>query len=412
MSKLNKIDKYFLEDPSRMQRGSKITATRLKVTESEVIASRKKVKSLQSAETFINKLEETGMSNLDEVVKTVSKQDPKKAEVYELDMVRRKCESKTKETEDKYKALLNQYEALDNKYDDLLRLQDQPKVSKLSIPLDKTVKRQGASLIAVSDWHVEKIIEKRSLNGLNEFNPTIAKLRSEKFADSTVKLINRDSVDFDKHSTVLFLNGDFIEGYIHPESQMITNSMTPVEATAFANELISNALTHIIKNAKTKDITIVCQNGNHARTSKRMESSTDHRTSYETMLYAMLNQKFKDSTNFILPYSDVSYVKIMDKNIRYFHGHQCKFGGGIGGLTVPLTKFILRQNSVNSADYNIMGHYHTASLPTVDCMLNGSLCGYDNYAQMLGCSYEPAMQTYRLLDSKYGFTSFNPIICE
>ena len=175
MSKLNKIDKYFLEDPSRMQRGSKITATRLKVTESEVIASRKKVKSLQSAETFINKLEETGMSNLDEVVKTVSKQDPKKAEVYELDMVRRKCESKTKETEDKYKALLNQYEALDNKYDDLLRLQDQPKISKLSVPLDKTVKRQGASLIAVSDWHVEKIIEKRSLNGLNEFNPTIAK---------------------------------------------------------------------------------------------------------------------------------------------------------------------------------------------------------------------------------------------
>jgi hypothetical protein len=51
-------------------------------------------------------------------------------------------------------------------------------------------------------------------------------------------------------------------------------------------------------------------------------------------------------------------------------------------------------------------------MPTKDSMLNGSLCGFDTYAQSIGCTKEPALQGYRLIDSKYGFTGFNPIICE
>lgn len=45
-------------------------------------------------------------------------------------------------------------------------------------------------------------------------------------------------------------------------------------------------------------------------------------------------------------------------------------------------------------------------------MMTGSLCGFDTYAQSIGASKEPPLQAYRLLDSKYGFTGFNPIICE
>lgn len=225
-------------------------------------------------------------------------------------------------------------------------------------------------------------------------------------------MINRDADEFDKHHTVLFLSGDFIEGYIHPESQRVVNTMTPIEEVAFAQELLANNILSLLENSKTDKITVICRTGNHSRMTKRMESSIDHRTNYETMLYAFLAQKFKGEIDFSLPQSDIGYTNILGKTVRDFHGWQVSYGGGIGGLTIPLTKFIQRQNGNRKADFNILGHFHQCSLPTKDSMLNGSLCGFDTYAQSIGATTEPPTQAYRLIDSKYGITGFNPIICE
>lgn len=408
---LTKIEIIFLEEPKRMEMGKGKLATRYHVTEEEIESARKTVKAILSAKSLVEELESKNyQGSIKDTAKSIVEKTADKPLDFQLDIVKRQCESKVKAADDKYKTLLGAYEDLDNKYNDALQLNEFKPVN--IIPLSPEVGRQGASLIAVSDWHVEKVIEKNSVNGFNEFNPEIAKKRAEKFTDSTIKLINRDAVEFDKHDTVIFLMGDFIEGYIHPESQAITNAMTPVEASAYAGELLASSLYNILEHAQTDNITVVCRTGNHSRLTKRMESSIDHRFNYETMIYSFLAQRFKGDIQFNLPTSDIGYTEVLGKTIRDFHGWQVKYGGGIGGLTVPLTKFLQRQDGNRKADFNLLGHYHQLSMPTKDSLLNGSLCGFDTYAQSLGCSMEPAMQGYRLIDSKYGLTGFNPIICE
>ncbi len=410
MSKLTKLEQIFLEDPSRMDMGKKKLSERYKISEDEVEVSRKRVRTIISATALVDELESNNYTgNIKDTAKTIVQNSAETSLDFQLDIVKRQCDSRLKEKEDKYKTLLGEYVKVNDAYNDVLRLKEP--VNNYSIPITKEGNREGASIIIYSDFHLGAVVEKASVNGLNEYNPEIARKRSDKCFDSTVKLINKDVKEFDKHNTVIFLNGDFINGYIHPDSQKITNSMTPIEEVIFAQEILTNGLKFILNNSDTDRITCVCHNGNHARVEKRMESSVDHRTSYESMLYASLANKFEGEVDFVIPQSDISYTNVLGKEIRAFHGHQCAFGGGIGGLTIPLTKFIMRQDTNKKADYNVMSHYHQLSLPTKNTMLNGSLVGMDNYCQTIGAQGELPVQAYRLLDSKYGFTSFNPIIC-
>lgn len=411
MSVLTKLDKIFLEDPSRMERGKKVISERYKVSEEEVEESRSKVRAILSATNLIQELEQTGFQgSIKDTAKSIIENSASSSVEFHIDVVKRQAESRIKAEQDKYKSLLEAYQDLDGKYNDALALTQFKPIN--IIPFIPEEKRQGASIVHWGDWHVEKVIEKKSVNNFNEYNPEVARKRAYLCANNSSKLINRDADEFDKHHTLIFLTGDFIEGYIHPESQRVTNSMTPVEASAFALELLTDGIRHIQENANTDDITVICKTGNHSRNTKRMESSIDHRTNYETMIYAFLAQKFKGEIQFNLPESDIGYTEVLGKVIRDFHGWQVGYGGGIGGLTIPLTKFIQRQNQNRKADLNLLGHFHQCSLPTKDSMMTGSLCGFDNFAQSIGAGKEPALQAYRLLDSKYGFTGFNPIICE
>lgn len=411
MSLLTNLDRVFLEDPKRMDMGKGKLSSRYKVTEEEIEQSRKKVRNILSAAELMKELDEQEFKgSVKDTAKSIVENSASTTVDFQVDMIKRQTESKLKSEREKYANLLAAYEDINDKYNDALQLKVFKPVSV--IPRIPEIKRQGASIILGSDWHVGRVIEKKAVNGFNEFNPEIAKKRKDRFTDSCIKLINKDAQEFDKHDTVIFLLGDFIEGYIHPESQRITNSMTPIEEVAFAQELLADALSNILENAATDKITVVCRTGNHSRNTKRMESSIDHRTNYETMLYAFLAQRFKGDIQFNLPQSDIGYTDILGKTIRDFHGWQVSYGGGIGGLTIPLTKFIQRQDGNKKADFTVLGHYHQLSMPTRDSMLNGSLCGYDTYAQSIGCTKEPALQGYRLIDSKYGFTAFNPIICE
>ncbi len=408
---LKKMDKIFLEDPKRMEMGKGKLASRYGVTEEEVEASRARVKTILSATELVQALDEHDYKgSIKDTAKTIVANSATKSSDFQIDIVKRQCESRIKSEQEKYKSILSAYEDLELRFNDALAIGEVRPIN--NIPLVPEQGRQGASIVHWGDWHVEKVIEKAAVNGFNEYNPEIARKRAYRCADSSVKLINRDSSEFDQHNTLIYLTGDFIEGYIHPESQTITNSMTPVEASAFALELLTDCIRRIQETADTDKITVICRNGNHSRTSKRMESSVDHRTNYETLIYAFLAQKFKGEIDFHLPESDIGYFNVLGKTIRDFHGWQVSYGGGIGGLTVPLTKFIQRQNQNRVADFNLMGHFHQCSMPTKDSMMTGSLCGFDSYAQTIGASKEPALQAYRLLDSKYGFTGFNPIICE
>ncbi len=114
---------------------------------------------------------------------------------------------------------------------------------------------------------------------------------------------------------------------------------------------------------------------------------------------------------FHIPNGMFAYVDVLGYTCRFFHGDSIKYGGGIGGLTVPLIKALHRYDQQQVADYNFMGHYHSLSQLSKNCICNGSGIGFSPYAQRIGASPEEAMQSFALIDKKYGLTIKTPIFC-
>jgi hypothetical protein len=209
------------------------------------------------------------------------------------------------------------------------------------------------------------------------------------------------------------MGGDFITGYIH-EELIENNYLSPTQATRFAKEKIITALKFYKSHGGFKKINVVCNFGNHGRTTKKKMVSTGYKNSYEWMMYQDIADYFTgDKTfEFTIANGEHNYISMFGKTIRTFHGESIQFGGGIGGLTIPLIKAIGKLNQQIHADYNIMGHFHQFWEATKDCLVNGSGIGFSAYAVMIKALPEEPLQGFKVLDSKHGFTTKLAIRCQ
>ena len=307
------------------------------------------------------------------------------------------------------------YEQLSDLYDIALALktQDISKIKSPEVKPNNSIKNEATAIVQLSDTHFGKIILPATVNGLNEHNPDIAKKRMDKLAENLLSLINKERAEVKIENLVLGLGGDFMENsMLHDHSQMAT-AFSQMEELLFSRELLHKFIKTIAENGKFKKIILPCVRGNHSRTTKKMNSTIDYRTNFEALLYNLLKQDFSDSMfEWYAPDSDICEFQVFNKRIRSLHGWQVKSGGGIGGLTIPLNKYILRMDQISKCDYNLMHHYHSLSYPTANCTLNGSLCGYDTFAMQIGASFQKPMQSFQLLDKNRGFTIKAPIFCD
>lgn len=323
---------------------------------------------------------------------------------------KRRLQARVRDLESRLKNTTHELEYTLEKYDEALLLKSKKYNDIPIIEINNHIKDEAVPIIQLSDWHVEERIERSTTHGLNEFNPDIAEMRVKKLTENILKLVKKERQDVTINNIVLCLGGDFINGYLHDHDVQM-NFKTPIEAVIFAKELISGLLKSLIEYGKFKKITCVCIRGNHGRLTKRMQSSNDYKMNLEAIIYQLLKQEFKQ-IEWYIPDSELGYFKVFDKTIRAFHGHQIKFQGGVGDLTIPMNKAIMKWDKTTKADWNLSHHYHSFWTPTRNCSLNGSLCGYNSYAVSLGFQYEPPLQSFHLLDKKKGFTVRVPLFCE
>jgi hypothetical protein len=328
------------------------------------------------------------------------------------DLTKRKENAKFKELESKYKYLLEEYELSEKRLDTLLNIQEEPKIVNIQ-PKLSIKKNEAVPIIQLSDWHFEERVDANTINNLNEYNLNIATIRWDKCIQNSLKLVNKERQSSSIRELCLWLGGDFISGYIHEELEE-NNYLSPVEATMFSQDKIISAIEFYLKEGDFDKITIPCNFGNHGRTNKKPRVSTGYKNSYEWMMYKMLQKKYEKNKkiNFIVPNGMFTYVTIYNFVSRFFHGDSIKYGGGIGGLTVPLIKAIQRYDQQQQADYNFMGHFHQLWQATRNCIVNGSGIGFSPYAQRIGASPEEPMQSFSLIDKKYGLTIKTPIFCK
>lgn len=272
---------------------------------------------------------------------------------------------------------------------------------------------EATPIIQWSDWHVDEVVKPSTVNGFNEFNPEICEARAKNLFSNTIKLINTQRTGVIIKRLVLHLGGDIVTAWIHPEG-MQTNSMTPQQGVFFAFDLHRAGIQYLLKHGEFEQIYIVCSRGNHGRVTHKMQYGNDYSTNSENYMYKMLANEFKSEKRVVFQIDDaeLAYMNIYGKQLRFFHGWQIRFQGGIGGLTIPLYKALHRWNANVPTYYNLMCDKHTYSSPTPDCTLNGSLIGFNAYALSNGFSFQPPLQSFTLLDSKRGITIKAPLFCQ
>ena len=272
----------------------------------------------------------------------------------------------------------------------------------------KSGKTPATAIILASDWHVEETVTPESVLGANEYNPTIARKRAELFFQNGLKLIRKEQQDVEITNVVLGILGDMISNGIHDEL-METNAMEPIEAIMFAQELLRSGLKFWLSQTDFQ-FTIVCHTGNHGRTTKKIQTN-EHSHSLEHFMYHSLKHEFKNEKRmtFIIPESYHSYLEIHGKVVRFHHGHAVRGGSGVGGMAPSLLKAVGKWNNNRRADIDCIGHFHQY-VDFGNVVVNGSMIGYNAYAQRNAFSAEPPRQAMFLIDAKRGKTVSEPIM--
>ena len=264
-----------------------------------------------------------------------------------------------------------------------------------------------------SDWHVEERVRPETCGHRNEYDPDIAQERARNFFRSNVKMLNAARSAWDIRQGVLWLGGDIITGYIHEEYEE-ENFLSPTEASLLAFRMIGDGIQTLLDTADLDRLLIPTSNGNHGRTMKKPRVSTAAKNSFEWLLYQFLAMRFahEKRVTFQIANGYHNVVNVFGYRIRFHHGDAIGYAGGIGGLSIPVNRRIGRQAKAEPAPVHldVIGHFHSLQSPK-DFVVNGSLIGWNAYAERIGCGYEEPMQASFVIDERYQLLSnFNPII--
>lgn len=280
--------------------------------------------------------------------------------------------------------------------------------------VEKVYDDENTAITLFSDSHFEETVLEKTVLGINTYNIDEATLRVRRYFKRVLFLIHqhqKGGVRI-KH-LVLALLGDIINGYIH-EEYVENNQLSPIEASYEIELLLIAGIKQLASSGLIDSIVIPCCRGNHGRTTAKKRYSTGFKNSYEQLIYKHLDKYFRDTpgyenVKFVLSDSEFTSIKIYDKTWAFHHGDAFQYRGGVGGLMVPMNRWLLRMQQILPADMYAMAHWHTQmSLPNT--LNNGSIIGYTPYALGIAASPEIPQQQFQLQDIKRGFTSTTRIL--
>ena len=128
-------------------------------------------------------------------------------------------------------------------------------------------------------------------------------------------------------------------------------------------------------------------------------------------MYQHLAEKFMSEprVKFIISEGAHSLVDIYDYKLRFLHGHDIKYYGGVGGITIPVNKAIAQWDKGHRVYLTCFGHFHQI-FDGQNFVANGSMIGYNAFALSIKASPERPAQQLFIIDKKRGKTIVAPIL--
>lgn len=292
---------------------------------------------------------------------------------------------------------------------------DTEKYNRIKIKTrEKGAVREGTAVLLYSDIHPEEVITPDTVSGLNEFNPEIARERILKLIEGTrwtleTARASHGRAGYKIRDFVLALLGDLISNTIHPDLAESV-AMGPADAVNFVMDLIQMVIDALLEDKHLETIYVPACLGNHDRMTPKNRHQTKAQNSLATIVYAFLRRLYRDEprVQFDIARGNMVYSEIYGKTIRWTHGDDIRYNGGVGGLTIPMNKAIDAWNKSIYAHLTCSGHFHTI-LNMTNCVVNGSIIGYSAFAQAIKAVFEPAAQAMFILDPERGKRFFTPV---
>ena len=266
---------------------------------------------------------------------------------------------------------------------------------KISRVKSRGSKAEATAVLVLSDWHAEERVDPRTCRGLNEFDLSIADKRITQLVQRASMLIEHEKSLTGIRRICVAALGDFITGHIHDDLIEMTQ-MAPLSAIRWVGERLNGVIGAM---SEIAPVLVATATGNHGRTTHKPRIATENEHSYEQHMYLTLQgQEKRPHVEWQVGAGYLNLVDLDGFMLRAHHGHALKFGGGIGGLTIPANKAIGNWNQAQRADLDIFGHWHTFSWLPYRFVANGSLIGHNAFADRIRAEFQPPSQSLVIVD--------------
>jgi hypothetical protein len=242
-------------------------------------------------------------------------------------------------------------------------------------PLEPKEVDGNKGILCLSDWHYGLVAE----NIINKYSPEIARQRINtllaKVLDD-IKLFNIDEL-------VVANLGDLISGIIRTTIRL-ENRLDVITQVIDVGELLSGLLTELSKVVRIKYFSVI---DNHSRVVANKEQSMDVENFNRSITYYVA-QRCSGNPNIEF------YSNPVDEGIMEFELNGWGFVGVHGHDDSPNSAANVLSDMLH-ANYSVclMGHYHSPHLREEHfrkTIINGCLCGVDEYAKQTRRSSQPS----------------------
>jgi len=290
-----------------------------------------------------------------------------------------------------------------------------PEIPEWVINPPKAIHSPGVPTLFASDWHWGEVVDPEQINGVNKFNLRIAHARAKKLVERSIDLLKNHMVNPTYPGIVFPLGGDMVSGDIHDELResnelaTIPTVLDLLEVLCASVKALADAFGHVH---------VPCVTGNHGRSTIKIRAKGRVHTSYDWLLYCLLEREFKNDKRVTFQVSsgpDVSY-SIFGHRYLLTHGDQFRGGDGMVGALGPILRGDHKKRSRNGQiglefDTMLLGHWHQyCHLGRV--IVNGSLKGYCEYANANNFGFEQPKQALFMTHPRYGITFAMPVVLE
>ena len=281
-------------------------------------------------------------------------------------------------------------------------------------PKIKTTKERAIVTALLSDCHYDEVVRPEEVDWVNGYDREIAVQRTMTYFENLITL-SRDYINgILIEGLVVPLLGDCVSGNIHEELTQ-TNETGIIETVLFWTEIMAAGFELLLEHFPK--IYVPCVVGNHGRLTYKPRMKHRAQDNFDFLIYHMLARHFrtkgvKEIEFAISEGADFKY-QLYKTRYQLSHGDQFRGGSGIAGIFSPLMLGHHRKSRKEAAkktpyDHLLMGHWHQLR-DMYYIIVNGSLKGYDEFAEIMNFDIEPPQQAFWLTDPQWGKTIFAPI---